>query len=131
MIKSILCVAVASILVGCATPANEVKVPTMPMEQAYAASMEAQSGARVAPESRIVRAVISPGRPAPLVTPPDIRLVYTYEWTDTEGNMHYPGWIAVQVETFKWVMPDVGTVPMDGTVARPPLAKRSDLNESR
>lgn len=112
----------ALVLAGCATPANEVKIPTMPMDAAYAASQEAQGNARQAPESKIVRAVISPGRPAPLVTAPIVRMVYSYEWIDTEGNMHYPQWLAIQVDTFKWVMPDEGPVPMDGSVSRPPLA---------
>jgi hypothetical protein len=127
---SLMALSVASIaLSGCATPANEVKIPTMPMESAYAASQEAQAASRQAPESRIVRAVISPGRPSPLVTAPVVKLAYSYEWTDTEGNMHYPQWLAIQVDTFKWVMPDVGPVPMDGSAGRPPLAKSGDIYE--
>lgn len=125
-ILSAVCVAFA--LCGCATPANEVKIPTMPMESAYAASQEAQGNARQAPESKIVRAVIAPGRPAPLVTAPIVRMAYSYEWIDAEGNMHYPGWMAIQVETFKWVMPDEGPVPMDGSVARPPIANPGGAN---
>lgn len=110
-------------LAGCATPANEVKVPTMPMDAAYAASQEAQGAGRQLPDSKIVRAVIAPGRPSPLVTAPVVKLAYSYEWTDTEGNMHYPQWLAIQVDTFKWVMPDEGLIPMDGSAGRPPLAK--------
>lgn len=121
------CVAIA--LVGCATPANEVKIPTMPMESAYAASQDAQGNARQAPESKIVRAVIAPGRPAPLVTAPIVRMAYSYEWIDSEGNMHYPGWLAIQVESFKWVMPDEGPMPMDGSVARPPIAIPGGKND--
>lgn len=132
MIKLLFGACALVLLAGCvATPANEVKIPTMPMENAYNASREAQATSNQAPEARIVRAVISPVRPAPLVTAPDVRLAYAYEWTDTEGNMHYPGWIAIQVETFKWVMPDMGAVPMDGSVSKPPLAASGDLHESR
>lgn len=120
---------VLAVLTGCATPANEVKIPTMPMESAYAASQEAQGSARQAPESKIVRAVIAPGRPAPLVTAPVVRMAYSYEWIDSEGNMHYPGWMAIQVDTFKWVMPDEGPVPMDGSVAKPPIAKPGVKND--
>lgn len=116
-------------LAGCATPANEVKIPTMSMESAYAASQDAQAGARQAPDSRIVRAVISPGRPSPLVTAPVVKLAYSYEWTDIEGNMHYPQWLAIQVDSFKWVMPDEGPVPMDGSAGRPPLAKSGATHE--
>ena len=123
--STFLCVT-AALVAGCATPATEVKVPTMSMEQAYAASRSAQAAAQGTPDSRIVRAVVSPGRPAPIVTPPDIRMAYVYEWIDTEGNLHYPGWVAIQVETFKWVMPEVGAVPMDGSTSRPPLARSSD-----
>lgn len=130
MIKSLFTVlAAVTILSGCATPANEISVPTMSMDKAYAESKAAQSASQPAPESRIVRALISPGRPAPLIIPPDVRLAWAYEWIDTEGNMHYPGWIAIQVDTFKWVMPDVGVVPMDGSVSRPPLAKTGDMHE--
>lgn len=123
---------VGSVLAGCAaTPATEIKVPTMSMEQAYTASRQAQSSANPAPESRIVRALVSPGRPAPVVTPPDIRMAYVYEWIDAEGNLHYPGWVAIQVEAYKWVMPDVGAVPMDGSVSRPPVAKGESAQDRK
>lgn len=118
----------ALLLGGCAaTPATDVKVPTMSMEQAFAASRATTAGAPASPESRIVRAVVAPGRPAPVVVPPDIRLAYVYEWIDAEGNLHYPGWVAIQVEGFKWVMPEAGAVPMDGSVSRPPVARKAEV----
>lgn len=121
--------ACSALLVGCAaTPATDVKVPTMSMEQAYAASRATLSDVAAAPESRIVRAVVAPGRPAPVVVPPDIRLAYVYEWIDAEGSLHYPGWVAIQVEGFKWVMPEAGAVPMDGSVARPPIARKPEAH---
>ncbi len=120
-------------LAGCAaTPATEVKVETMSMDKAYAAARGAQAAADTSgQETRIVRALVSPGRPAPIVLPPDIRMGYVYEWIDTEGNMHYPGWVAIQVEAFKWVMPEIGAVPMDGSVSRPPLANSGGVNDGK
>ena len=122
-----------AVLAGCAaTPATEIKVETMSMEKAYAASHAKQNAADSAgQESRIVRALVSPGRPAPIVLPPDIRMGYVYEWIDAEGNMHYPGWVAIQVEAFKWVMPEIGAVPMDGSVSRPPLANGGVVNDGK
>lgn len=130
--KTALSLGLLAVLVsGCATPANEVKVPTMPMESAFAASQQAQASQRPAPASKIVRAVIAPGRPAPLVTAPVVRLVYSYAWTDSEGNMHYPQWHAIQTEAPKWVMPDEGPVPMDGSVSKPPLAQPGEGYEKQ
>ncbi len=122
-------VLVAIISTGCATPATEVKVPTMNMDAALAESRAAQSPAQaIKPQARIVRSVLSPDRPAPLVSAPDVRLAYVFEWTDTQGNLHYPGWVAIPVDTFKWIIPDVGTVPMDGSVANSPIATPSSTN---
>lgn len=114
---------------GCATPATEVIVPTMSMDAALTESRAAQSQTQISkPQARIVRAVINPDRPAPLVSAPDVRLAYVFEWTDSQGNLHYPGWVAIPVDTFKWIIPDVGAVPMDGSVANSPIATPSSTN---
>lgn len=119
----------AIISTACATPATEVKVPTLTMDAALAESRAAQSPAQaIKPQVRIVRPVLNPDRPAPLVSAPDVRLAYVFEWTDTQGNLHYPGWVAIPVDTFKWIIPDVGTVPMDGSVANSPIATPSSTN---
>lgn len=116
---------------GCATPATEVVVPTKSMDAALAESRSAPSQAAVSKsKSRIVRTPIQPDRPAPVVSAPDIRLAYVFEWTDTQGNLHYPGWVAIPVDTFKWIIPDLGTVPMDGSVATQPIATPSKSNGS-
>jgi hypothetical protein len=113
----------AALLAGCATPAVNVKVPTMPMEQAYRASV--QGGVPLAPPAgaRIVETTVRPDRPAPVVAAPDIRLAFFYQWVDADGNLHYPSWVAIPVETFRWVLPELGgAVPLDGSRAQVPPA---------
>lgn len=110
------------VLAGCATPAVDVKVPTAPMEEAYRTSVGAGAtvaGALARSSARIVETTIRPDRPAPIVAAPDIRLAFFYQWVDAEGNLHYPSWVAIPVETFRWVVPELapesGTVPLDGS----------------
>lgn len=110
-------------LAGCATPAVKVKVPTATMDEAYRSSVtgavsapSAALGAAPATNSRIVETTVRPDRPAPIVAAPDIRLAFFYQWIDADGNMHYPNWVAIPVETFRWVVPDLGgTMPLDGS----------------
>jgi hypothetical protein len=108
-------------LAGCATPAVNVKVPTATMDQAYRASVSGLGGAPALPATppaatRIVETTIRPDRPSPIVAAPDIRLAFFYQWIDGDGNMHYPSWVAIPVESFRWVVPDLGgTAPLDGS----------------
>lgn len=113
----------AVLLAGCATPAVDVKVPTATMDQAYQASVtglgSGQAGALLpgtGAGARIVETTIRPDRPSPIVAAPDIRLAFFYQWIDADGNLHYPSWVAIPVESFRWVVPDLGgTAPLDGS----------------
>jgi hypothetical protein len=113
--------ALALLLAGCATPAVNVKVPTMPMEQAYRASVQGNVPLAPPAGARIVETTVRPDRPAPVVAAPDIRLAFFYQWVDADGNLHYPSWVAIPVETFRWVVPELGgTVPLDGSRGQVP-----------
>jgi hypothetical protein len=83
------------------------------MQDAYAASAASALAGRVS--ARIVETTVRPERPTPIVSAPDVRLAFIYEWIDNEGNLHFPNWIAIPVEPFKWVLPELGRVPMDGS----------------
>lgn len=136
-----LCVAVCialTTLAGCATPAVDVKVPTSTMDEAYRASVGAGVGAASRGTARIVDTTVRPDRPAPIVAAPDIRLAFFYQWVDGEGNLHYPSWVAIPVETFRWVVPELapgdGTLPLDGSRSQmapaDPLPRPSSRNGS-
>ncbi len=133
-------------LTGCATPAVDVKVPTSSMDEAYRASVgvgvgsAAGTGDGAAPRgtTRIVETPLRPDRPAPIVAAPDIRLAFFYQRVDGEGNLHYPSWVAIPVETFRWVVPEIapagGTLPLDGSRSQmapaDPLPRSSPRNGS-
>lgn len=129
-------------LAGCATPAVDVKVPTSSMDEAYRDSVGASVGGGVGAASRgtarIVETTVRPDRPAPIVAAPDIRLAFFYQWVDGEGNLHYPSWVAIPVETFRWVVPELapssGTLPLDGSRSQvapaDPLPRPSPRNGS-
>lgn len=106
-------------IAGCATPAVNVKVPTSTMDEAYRASVSgttAPSTGAGRASARIVETTIRPDRPAPIVAAPDIRLAFLFQWVDADGNLHYPSWVAIPVEPFRWVVPDLGgTMPLDGS----------------
>jgi len=135
------CIACAA-LASCATPAVDVKVPTSSMDDAYRASIGAGAAGAAVPArgtARIVETTIRPDRPAPIVAAPDIRLAFFYQWVDAEGNLHYPSWVAIPVETFRWVVPALaptdGTLPLDGSRSQPapadPLPRNRHGSESR
>jgi len=69
--------------------------------------------ARVAPsEARIIHPPMEIDRPVPIVSPPDIRMGYVMPKRDAQGNLLYGYWVAIPVDDFKWVIPDVGTASM-------------------
>lgn len=131
--SSLLLVAAAT---GCATPASEVKVPTVPMEEALRASVASSAIDLPRPtQAQVVQSLVRPDRPTPIVSAPDIRLAYIYEWVDSEGTWHFPNWIALPVRPFEWVLPDLGKVPMDGSWSQrepanpvPPKTKSGNRN---
>lgn len=134
--------AAGALLAGCATPAVDVKVPTSSMDEAYRVSVGAGTSTAAAAArnpARIVETTIRPDRPAPVVAAPDIRLAFIYQWVDAEGSLHYPSWVAIPVETFRWVVPELapanGTLPLDGSRSQPapadPLPGNRDGSASR
>jgi hypothetical protein len=120
--RSLASAAAALLLGACAVPATDVKVATMPMRSALELSRES-SGASVPPRKdsvpHLVAADIPPGAPRPLLSAPDVRLAYLYEWVDGEGNKHFGEWVAIPVSGFDWVMSDGLHKPIDGRAAQP------------
>ena len=129
MIGRIACFAVGlvgwSTLTACATPAASVKVPTMPM----AAALDKARTTRITPDPAggsppgngpaAVPGAAAPGLaaanepPRPIVTAPDVRLAYLYEWVDGEGNRHFGSWVAIAVTPPRWVLSNGAAVPLD------------------
>jgi hypothetical protein len=103
------------IAVGCAVPATEVAVATMPMRQALALTrIEASSTPIAQPAvSRLVPASPPPGAQEPLLGVPEVRLAYLYEWIDSEGNKHFGEWVAIPIAGFEWIMNDGTRAPVD------------------
>jgi len=88
---------------GCASPAVDVKVPTMTVPQAWNAAAEADFGD--------VKAELKPAgapsaMPSPVISAPDIRMAYITPWRDELGNRHFGSWVAIQVQAPRWVSPD-------------------------
>lgn len=106
----------ALVLAGCASSATQVKVPTKSMEEAWKAT-STDRGAEAA-EGRLDGAVLRQEQPLPVVSAPDIRMAFIFPATDAEGNMHYGSWVALPIDTFKWIMPEGVKAPMrDRTMA--------------
>jgi hypothetical protein len=111
-----------AMLCACATPATDIQIPTKSMNDAYQDSRSGgtASGLPKAPDNRLVQAIVNSERPVPVLTPPDVRLAYVYSWVDADGTVHYPSWTAIAVKDFQWVIPGLGTVPMNGTAQQTP-----------
>jgi hypothetical protein len=104
------------LLGGCAIPATQVAVPTESMRDALqqARSAHQPEPANDAPPHRPLRSAAPPGAPRPMLSPPDVRMAYLYEWIDEERNKHFGGWVAIPLAGFDWVMDD-GSSPPVGT----------------
>jgi hypothetical protein len=112
----------ATCLAGCAVPATQVKVPTMPMRDALELSRATVAAApppRADSLPHLVAANIPEGAPRPLLSAPDVRLAYLYEWVDGEGNKHFGEWVAIPVAGFDWVMSDGLRKSIDGSTPQP------------
>lgn len=103
--------ALTVVLTGCATSAAEIKVPTISMEEAWKATPN-QSPRTGEAQGRLVGAVLRQEQPLPVVSAPDIRMAYIFSAPDAEGNMHYGSWVALPIDTFKWLMPEGARLPM-------------------
>lgn len=104
--------ALTVVLAGCATSAAEIKVPTVSMEEAWKAGSTQSGRAAEGTPGRLVGAVLRQEQPLPVVSAPDIRMAYIYSAPDAEGNMHYGSWVALPIDTFKWLMPEGVRLPM-------------------
>jgi len=104
-------------LAGCAVPATQVEVSTLPMRSAFelARQTSSLSSAPSDPGPRLVPAPLPKGAQRPLLSAPDVRLAYLYEWIDTEGNKHFGEWVAIPVAGFNWIMNDGAHQALDGS----------------
>jgi len=109
----------ALVLSGCATSANEVKVPTKSMEEAWKATSSTPERAIDPTAGRLVGAVLRQDQPLPIVSAPDIRMAYIFAGPDGEGNMNYGSWVALPIDSFKWIMPEGGKTPMRAPMTMP------------
>jgi hypothetical protein len=107
-LRIVVAASLSAALLACATPATEVRVPTMSMHQALDASQASVSQFRSLPEPvpALSSAPLPPGAQRPLLSTPDIRLAYLYEWVDGDGNRHFGEWVAIPVSGFHWIMND-------------------------
>lgn len=106
---------IACVAGGCAVPATEVAVDTMPMRKALdVARADALPNPNlkrdtVPPEKR----VLPPALQGSILSTPDVRLAYLYESIDAEGNKHYGEWVAIPLSGSRWVMSDGTQTPID------------------
>jgi hypothetical protein len=111
-------------LCACAVPATQVEVPTMPMRDALDVARETAVvlPAHPDPSPQLVAPPIPKGAPRPLLSTPDVRLAYLYEWVDAEGNKHFGEWVAIPVAGFDWIMSDGAHEAIDGSEGAAPPA---------
>lgn len=112
---------------GCAVPATEVAVDTMPMRNALeVARADATTHVlikreTVPPEKR----VLPPALQGSIMSTPDVRLAYLYESIDAEGNKHYGEWVAIPLSGSRWVMSDGTQTPIDPNAGESTAAPES------
>jgi len=112
-------------IAGCATPASDVRVPTMPMRDALAKARTqplATAGAATPAGEQAAALSTIPADgpiavPRPALAAPDVRLAWLFDWVDAEGNRHYGSWVAIPVTSARWILSDGATVPI--AVPRP------------
>lgn len=108
---------VVACLCACAVPATQVEVPTMSMRNALDLARQPSPSAPAPPDPvpRLAPAPIPKGAPRPMLSSPDVRLAYLYEWVDAEGNKHFGEWVAIPVAGFDWIMSDGAQEAIDGS----------------
>lgn len=112
---------------ACATPASAVKVPTMPMQEALDRARERGAPSTAAdppPAGSVVAGAggVATEPPRPIITMPDVRLAYLYEWVDGEGNRHFGGWVAIAVTPPRWILSDGDSVTIEARPNQAPTA---------
>ncbi len=60
--------------------------------------------------------------PQALLSAPQVRLAYLYEWIDAEGNKHFGEWIAIPIGGYDWIMNDGSRSPLDSAPHDPAVA---------
>jgi len=108
---------VAAAVAACAIPATQVEVPTLSMRGAFDLAHPSSNAPadRPEPTPRLVPAPLPKGAQRPMLSSPDVRLAYLYEWIDTEGNKHFGEWVAIPVAGFDWIMSDGAHQALDGS----------------
>jgi len=103
------------LIAACAVPATEVAVATMPMKQALDISRSDVTSAPIArlDIAPLEQRTLPPSVQGAILTTPDVRLAYVYEWVDPDGNRHYGEWVAIPVANSHWVMSDGSHAPME------------------
>lgn len=118
--------AIAFLMAACAVPADDVQVATMPMRDALDLSRQPaipSTTRRSEFVPHLVTVTTPPGAPRPLLSAPDVRLAYLYEWVDLEGNKHFGEWVAIPVAGFNWIMSNGEHPPIDGSGGQAPPAR--------
>jgi hypothetical protein len=75
------------------------------------------------PIPRLLPAPLPKDAPRPMLSTPDVRLAYLYEWVDVEGNKHFGEWVAIPVAGFDWIMSDGAREAIDGSDGSPAPAQ--------
>jgi hypothetical protein len=116
-----------ALLASCAIPATQVMVPTESMrdalQQTHTHRVDSVNDMQ---QHHPPRSSAPPGAPQPLLTPPDVRMAYLYEWVDGEGNKHFGSWVAIPLAGFDWVMTDGSNPPV-----APPTTDAANSQSSR
>lgn len=113
--SSLSLVIVALALGGCAVPATDVQVATMPMQEALKRSRTDQGLPAPEPANAPARAAprLPPEVPQAQIGTPEIRMAYFYEWIDADGNRHFGEWVAIPLAGFDWIMNDGSRLPVE------------------
>ncbi len=86
------------------------------MQQALEIAREQGSGRPELPGRgpQLVPGNLPIGAPLPLLSTPEVRMAYLYEWVDGEGNKHFGEWVAIPLGGFDWIMSDGVHATIDG-----------------
>lgn len=114
-------IASTALMSGCATPGDQVKVSTMSVEDAW---NNGNRAVNLKASSKIVQEAKVTAAPYPIITGPDIKFAYVKPWTDTDGTRHYGSWIALQINSPQWVLPDGTLEPMNESLSPSSATKK-------
>jgi hypothetical protein len=103
------------LVAACAIPATDVAVTTMPMQRALDIARSDSAPTLIARQdiAPLEKRTLPPSVQGAILSTPDVRLAYVYEWVDADGNRHYGEWVAIPVASSHWVMSDGTHAPID------------------